>query len=118
MKKTFPMLVLTLLIATSLGWPLVAPGTGGVGGATANQPLHPTPRDSGAVSGLPTARPFIALTDYTSVNTTRQEYVRFKNWVDRAVFQHNPGYAYTAADAVIMYALSKSPWPTTTATIA
>jgi hypothetical protein len=106
MKKIIPMLVLALLIATSLGWPPGLPGNGVVGGANANQPSHPATSASGAVSGLPTARPFIALTDYTSVNTTRQEYLRFKNWVDQAVFQNNPGYAYTSADAVIMYAIT------------
>ncbi|HEY1014495.1 MAG TPA: heparinase II/III family protein, partial [Herpetosiphonaceae bacterium] len=34
------------------------------------------------------------------------QYLRFKQWVDRAVFQQSPGYAYTPADAVVMYAIT------------
>lgn len=43
--------------------------------------------------------------DLSYVNQTSAEYQRFKNWVDQAV-AGNPGYAFSATDAVTMYRLS------------
>lgn len=54
----------------------------------------------------PLGRPFISLAEYAAVNTSGPAYLRFKQWVDRAVFQNTPGYAYTPADAVVMHAIT------------
>ena len=49
-------------------------------------------------------RPFISLADYLQAPEDGAIFRAFKQWVDRAVFQRNPGYAYTSTDAVIMFA--------------
>lgn len=43
--------------------------------------------------------------DLSYVNQTSAEYLRFKNWVDQAV-AGQPGYAFSATDAVTMYRLT------------
>ena len=43
--------------------------------------------------------------DLSYVNQSSAEYQRFKNWVDQAV-AGNPGYAFSATDAVTMYRLT------------
>lgn len=49
-------------------------------------------------------RPFISLADYTQAPATGAIFQAFKRWVDKAVFQDNPGFNYTSTDAVIMFA--------------
>ena len=46
--------------------------------------------------------------DLSYVNQSSVEYQRFKNWVDQAV-AGNPGYAFSATDAVTMYRLTGQP---------
>ncbi|MGB7686521.1 MAG: hypothetical protein WBL45_12165, partial [Solirubrobacterales bacterium] len=49
-------------------------------------------------------RPFISVADYLQAPEGGAIFQAFKRWVDRAVFQNQPGFAYTSTDAVIMFA--------------
>ena len=61
----------------------------------------------GAALAVATASPVVASLeislDYVAVGSP--EYLRFKSWVDQAV-AGNPGYAFSATDAVLMYRLT------------
>lgn len=46
--------------------------------------------------------------DLSYVNMQSTQYARFKNWVDQAV-AGNPGYEFSANDAVVMYRLTSQP---------
>lgn len=54
---------------------------------------------------LPQIAPAQIVIDLDYVDTSSEEYTRFKNWVDNAV-AGNPGYAFSAVDAATMYKLT------------
>ena len=77
-------------------------GSGGGGGSTG--PSHYSPGYN-YLDHMPAQRPFISLGNWTQVDQTSSAYQLFKGSVDSAV-SGNPPYAYSAADSVIMYAIT------------
>jgi len=69
-----------------------------------NQTPQPGTSYQPAQLTLAAQRPFISIADYTRAPESSAIVKAFKQWVDRAVFQRNPGFAYTSTDAVIMFA--------------
>ena len=84
-------------------------GDGGGGGGGGSTGCQASPPGSGAYPGftyhLPTARPFVALTDYTQVSTSSPAYARFRAAADAALLG-NPPYAYSATHSVIMFRIT------------
>lgn len=78
-------------------------GTGGGGGGGQGSSHYSTGYDY--LAHMPPNRPFISLTPWTQADPLSQAYQMFKQSVDGAV-NGNPPYAYSAADSVIMYAIT------------
>ncbi len=69
-----------------------------------NEPPDPHTAYAPQPLTLPAQRPFISLADYLQAPEGSAIWQKFRDWVNQAVFDHNPGYLFSPTDAVIMYA--------------